>query len=72
MAPRQVRFENGEAWLGDFDGRRPSLLLEKPGHQAVLFDWTARGETTPMRSGRAAVEAAAEQTLTLEPKQSGG
>ena len=47
VAPRQVRFENGEAWLGNFDGRRPSLLLEKPGHQAVLFDWTARGETTP-------------------------
>src|SRR5262245_42237852 len=40
VAPQQVRFENGEAWLGDFDGRRPSLLLEKPGHQAVLFDWT--------------------------------
>jgi hypothetical protein len=40
-------FENRPAFAGDFDGRRPGLLLEEPGLRTVAADWSAHGETGP-------------------------
>ena len=47
LALRQPRFENRDALVGAFSGREPGLLLDRPGEQAVMFDWTARGDQTP-------------------------
>lgn len=47
LALRKVRFENRDALVADFDGRTPSLLLEKPGEHTVALEWSARGEEGP-------------------------
>ncbi len=47
LALRQVRFENREALVADFDGRGPALLVEESGEQAVALEWSARGEARP-------------------------
>src|SRR5262249_19047154 len=33
--------------LGEFDGRGPGLLIERPGQHTVTLDWTARGDVGP-------------------------
>jgi hypothetical protein len=47
LALRKVRFENRDALVADFDGRAPSLLVEKPGEHTVALEWSARGEEGP-------------------------
>ncbi|MCI0686550.1 MAG: penicillin acylase family protein [Sporichthyaceae bacterium] len=58
--------------LAELDQSRWINLTGASGHAYSDHYWDqarlwARGETTPMRSSRAVVEAAAEHTLTLEP-----
>ena len=36
-----------DALLAAFDGKNHGLLIERPGEQAVFFDWSARGEYRP-------------------------
>jgi hypothetical protein len=47
LALRQVRFENRDAVIGDFDGRTPALLIEDVGEHTAFIDWSARGEPRP-------------------------
>jgi hypothetical protein len=47
LALRQPRFENADAFIGDFDGHDPSLLVETPGEHAASVEWSARGEARP-------------------------
>jgi hypothetical protein len=44
---KQPRFESRDAFLGDFDGNRPGLLLDEPGMRSLVFDWSSRGEASP-------------------------
>jgi hypothetical protein len=43
----QPRFENGDALVGDFDGKGPGLLVDQSGPRTVTLDWTARGDPGP-------------------------
>ncbi len=47
LALRQPRFENGDAFIADFDGRQPSLLVETAGGHSVSAEWSARAEARP-------------------------
>jgi hypothetical protein len=47
LAVRQVRFENRDAILGDFEGRTPALLIEEAGEHTANVEWSARGELRP-------------------------
>ena len=52
LALKQARFdEAGEAkrpaLLADFDGRNPSLLLERSGEASIALDWSARADGRP-------------------------
>jgi hypothetical protein len=47
IALRNTRIQNGEAALGDFDGKTAGLLVEQAGENTALFDWTARGIPAP-------------------------
>jgi hypothetical protein len=40
-------FENRPAFAGDFEARKPGLLLEEPGLRTVALDWSAHGEPGP-------------------------
>jgi hypothetical protein len=44
---KHPRFENRDAFVGEFDGTRPGLLLEEPGQRSVILDWSSRGEASP-------------------------
>src|SRR5262249_62282379 len=37
-------FENRPAFAGDFDGRRPSVLVDEAGLRTISVDWSAHGE----------------------------
>jgi hypothetical protein len=47
LALRKARFPDRDALVADFDGRTPSLLVEKPGAHTVALEWSARGEEGP-------------------------
>lgn len=47
LAVQQALFENREAFIGDFDGKGPGLLVEGPGDHALALQWSARGEARP-------------------------
>jgi hypothetical protein len=47
LALRQVRYENHDALVGEFDGRTPALLVESPGKHDVALEWSTRGEVRP-------------------------
>ena len=49
IAVKKPRLDGKEAILGDLDGRRLGLWLQKSGAQTLLFDWSQRG--TPATSG---------------------
>src|SRR5262249_48368023 len=36
--------ENRDAFVADFDGKKPALLLDEAGLRAVALAWSARGE----------------------------
>jgi hypothetical protein len=44
---QKARFDTTEAVVGDLDGKTLGLLVEQPGEQTVLLDWTARGDPRP-------------------------
>src|SRR5207245_10148266 len=43
---RPPRFEDRDAFAGDFDGKKPALLLDQPGLRSVSLEWSARGAPT--------------------------
>jgi hypothetical protein len=47
LAVRQPRFENGDALIGEFDGKSVGLLLDQSGPRSATLDWTARGDPGP-------------------------
>lgn len=44
---RPARFENRDAFAGDFDGKRPALLLDHPGLRSVSLEWSTHGAANP-------------------------
>jgi hypothetical protein len=44
LALRNVKLGAADAILGDLDGKSLGLLVKSAGKQAVVFDWTARGD----------------------------
>jgi hypothetical protein len=47
LALEKARLGNGEAILGDLDGKSPGLLVEQAGEQTAFFDWSLRGIPSP-------------------------
>jgi hypothetical protein len=53
LAVKQPRYENRDALLGEFPdpasptGRSLALLVDRPGENTLLFEWSARAEVRP-------------------------
>jgi hypothetical protein len=47
LAVRQAQFDNGEAILGDLEGKALALAVERCGKHRLSLAWSARGERVP-------------------------
>lgn len=47
LALEKAQLGNGEAILGDLDGKSLGLLVEQPGEQNAFFNWSLRGIPSP-------------------------